>query len=195
MLNCLKDTRYKWLKFEFPLCTHQTESEDDVKNPTSIKLTLRGDVIKKTILRACKQYYRNLFKTHFILSCRRKWGEKDIEEGFKVGKQLFTQFTGVDGDSHSGMILVALVDTKQRFKHPSSSFTSFRGLVKDSLRKFTKDKLSQLLWNPEFRCLLQNFLKLPLSQISRNKHQPEVLNAYRKEITSLKLTLFRKQNQ
>ena len=150
-------------------------------------LTMRADVIKKTILRSFRQFWRNEFKSFFDFPRHRRRCKLNPDTIFvEADKFVKQKFSGNIPDSLAVM-LVALVDTKKKHCHVNEAFPVVRDLVLEASKRFSVEKMNNLLNHPEVCLLMLSFLQCPVYQISRNKSDPKVLRAYSTEIDHLRI--------
>jgi len=170
----------------------KNESSKLIKN-----LSLRADVIKKTILRSFKQHYHTEFKKY----CK-ETGTKNFKDNpslvFIKSQEFIVKNFGVTDDGKLSQCLVAIIDTKNKFSNSDPYFDETRVLVLDTIRKFNQNKFSNLLNLQEFWILLNKFLMSPIEHISRNKTSREVVEAYSLTMQELRYKcdqLLKKQNR
>lgn len=150
----------------------------------------RNDVVKKTILRSFKKHYVCHFKSYYNFMKRvRRLNFNASEKVFKMAEGYIQQTFGWEIDKTVSIILVAIVDTKEKFKHPNPIFSEVRSQVLNVMKSFNLDKLLGLWQYKEFSFLIKKFLSLPLDQICRYKHDPEVRLCYIDQIRWLQMQL------
>lgn len=161
--------------------SHLTSKKKNAKN-----MSLRMDVIKKTIFRSFKQYLRNEFKAFYDFTKFRRGSKIPHQIIFEQAEKFVTTKLGSTDSNNIAMYLVAIVDTKRKFKHSNSNYVSISKKMNSLLRKFNNTKAETLLRLKEFCQLFKYFLSIPVYQISRNKEDQRVLDAYQIQIDCLR---------
>jgi hypothetical protein len=111
------------------------DTKGEERNPDR-KFSLRSDVIKKTILRSFKQFYRNEFKEFFNFTTKSKRPSLCNSEMFLNANRFVKEKLGIDDSQRVAVFVVAIVDTKRKYACTDPSFALVRNTLMEAIRKF-----------------------------------------------------------
>jgi hypothetical protein len=161
--------------------------EARVNHTLPAKFSRRLDVVKKTIFRSFKKFYMTQFKAHYDFSKRvrrRNFDPSPII--FSHAQKYIKENFGQTPHEKLGIVLVAIIDTKEKYSHPDPLFESIRSQMHKLFKNFNLRRLEELLRHHEISFLLNKFLEQPFDYISRNKEDQAVRDRYMSQIMWLR---------
>lgn len=75
---------------------------------------------------------------------------ENSKEVFQKASEFLTKKYGITNSPRVSLFLVAIIDTKRKFKHPDSLYTTIRDVNLKVLKQFSLNKIQSLLQYPEF---------------------------------------------
>lgn len=118
--------------------THEVSSKEK-----SNKYSGRLDVVRKTIFRQLKRFYKNLWKKE---EYEGKTKNQDI---FQLAQEFVEKhFESKEENIH--LFIVALIDNKKRYSHQNKVFSQVRNEISSMMNRINKKKVNNLLSYPQF---------------------------------------------
>lgn len=94
---------------------------DETEKGENNKFSFRLDVVKKTIIRKIKKFYRVSFKEFYDYpKYRRQTIQKQSTNTFIQAKRFLIQKFGNNTPMNLEMYLVAIIDVKKKYEHPEN---------------------------------------------------------------------------
>lgn len=123
-------------------------------------LSFRRDIIKKTIFRKFKKYYRDHFKTFYDYNrCRRQTVEKQSERIFNNAKEFLISIFGPTYPVGLELYLVAMIDVKKKYMHENDDYYAIRLKTSDLINSFNVDRAEEILNHHQVAFLFIHCLK------------------------------------
>lgn len=166
--------------------------DESIISLPSGKFSKRFDVVKKTIFRKVKKYYATDFKRFYDYTKRKR------RIGYDYNAEIFTQAQryvnskfGDTGMENLSLVLVAMIDVKQKYNHSWPAFTEMRDKLNRLIKSFNLVLLESILKNPHYAFLAlhclnnQNFC----SRILDAKEDPSLVERYHAQIQAYRRSL------
>lgn len=149
------------------------------------KFSRRYDVIKKTIFRKIKKHFTSEFKGYYDYTRRHRRKGMDLNQiMFKKASEFINHHFGPNVSEDVSLILVAMIDVKSKYTHPSPIFNLARKKLLKLIKCFNLFLMEQMMEIEPYKFLVKSCLQDPefVSEIINNKEDPEVARRYEQQI-------------
>jgi len=153
------------------------------------KFGRRFDVVKKTIFRKVKKHLSQQFKAFYDFSKRRRSSKLDYNaEIFGQAHKFAQTLFGDDWSAGLGLVLVAMIDVKAKYKHSSDEFSHTRAKLLKLIKWFNLPLMEEIIQNREYARLVVHWLSDSQfwENIVESKSDVVAVQRYREQIEVLK---------
>jgi len=170
---------------------HSSKDSEVSVSKTHNRFSYRLDVIKKTIIRKFKKYYRVLFKDYYDYpKYRRQTVQKQSTNVFIKAINFLAQRFGNNVIDDLELYLIAIIDVKKKYVHSGTKYSQIRLKSSEVINNFNVDRAQELLETPQFAFLFLSLMHDPkfVNQILDKKDDSELDELYLGEFKQIKQT-------